>query len=189
MIRYPATEPFPTAWQREVAMGLETGQPPRLDLGFNQGGLSSIGRIVSLQAFVDERIDTTKPQILCGGDGSLWLLLLLMHQSDRAAEPATVLYTGAELVTHLASIATQHTAAAVDNSASVDALPASFATLLAPTFASGLTRWEAFPFVKIAPDAQAVGQNSASPTDPWLVWAAIAAALLLLFIPLLTLFV
>jgi hypothetical protein len=186
--RQPTPYTLTTEWQTQVDVGLETGRPPLFDLGAATTLLESLSAVVLLQAFGDGRLkrhphDLT-PTVLTGGHPALWLMAL-WHGRPAAAphQPALyVMYSGGDMATHVASVATQSANAARLPTTTAETLPQGYAALLAPLAHAGVTLWEAWPFAVRQPDRRG---NDHTGEERWLTWSALGLVLALLVLALL----
>lgn len=170
-----STTSIRTQWQTQIETSLEAGGPPLLDLGANTGVLDSVPALAALHAFAAERVDLTAPTIVSSGNSLLWFAALLYPHNHRSSQSPNlqVVYGGADLATHMASIETQRTRMAADEQA--NQLPARLALFFAPGAQAGPLLWEALPF---AVTEEADG-------DPWLAWVALVLAVGLVLMALL----
>jgi hypothetical protein len=168
-------------WQDRVEISLETGESPVLDLGANNGVLDSLPALMALQGFAEQRTDITTPTLVSGGNSLLWMAALVHEPSAAHAPALTVVYGGADLATQLGSLATQQ----VQPPARLQPpmlLPAQLAALFAPGAQAGPLWWEALPFAVAEEATRPANRPEDAPLrqdDPWLAWAAIAVAVVL----------
>jgi hypothetical protein len=187
MASHNLTTPLRTSWQDQVEISLEVGEAPLLDLGVSNGVLDSIPALATLHAFAEQRMDMTAPTIVSGGNSLLWLAALMHLRNPAPRSPnLTVVYGGADLATHIASLMTQRSNPP-SRLVQPDALPASLAPLLAPGAQSGPLLWETLPLAAAEEHSAAVGRPDEANLpagDPWLTWTAMILAVALVVIAL-----
>lgn len=168
-------------WQNELDLGLETGDPPLLNLNAGRSGLDSLPAILAFDRLEQVRRDMAPPLAAAGGVSLTWLLALL-HARDAAtplrSQGGVVAYSGPDAATHAAGLATLGNDVAGLERQAGDLSPA-FKPVFEPNTLSGAQPWELLPFAL-------VGQGENLPRDGWTAWVAVVAVLMLLIFALLT---
>ncbi len=176
-----------TRWQREIGLQLEAGQNSAFHLGYDFQLVDHAQGLLALRMLAAQRLDLSRPSVIAGGTGPLWLDLLLDQPAppnSLLTPPLHVIYGGADMATVLASRTLY-----ADGSRSLRkaayrqppaGLPNAFVDQLAPRAApSPATEWNAYPLWEI--DRAQVGRKWAMPEDEdWLAYATIMLAVLLL---------
>jgi hypothetical protein len=167
-------------WMATVEAGVEAAQPPLLDLGPAIGLLENLPTMEAFRDYADDRLDIAAPTAIIGGDGLLWLMALFSGapMSSGPSPAMTVLYGGPDLATQVASLGALAPRLTYRDK---QELPEAWATLLAPSAQAGAPPWAAFPLA-VATTAATNAENDVD--DPWLTWAGLLLALLLIILAL-----
>jgi hypothetical protein len=179
---------YQTQWQTTIERSLEAGQTPLIELGASLGELSGLSTLVALLAFAGQRNDLTAPVMVAGGNNVAWLIGLLYQVYLPRVPALTAIYGGAEPVTQMASSALYDSQLSTANARRPTAPPTYLAPFVTPQDASSAPRWEALPFLLGAPPhalPQASGSQPGMQTDPWLTWAGVCLAFVLILLALL----
>jgi hypothetical protein len=169
-------------WTDTVEAGVEAAQPPLLDLGPGIGLLENLPTMAAFHEYAHARLDLAAPIAIVGGTGLLWLVALLYGTpaSPRPSPALTVLYGGPDLATQRASLSAWTVASSPHSNR--EQLPMAWAALLAPHAQAGAPLWEALP---AAMAERATSEDMANQDgDPWLAWAGLGLALLLIILAL-----
>ena len=186
----PSAGDILTHWQNEIEQKTESGLDPILELGASSQAADSAAALLALQLLAERRIDAARPIVLAGGAGATWLAALMQPfaQAAQGVSTPAIVYTGAGLAEHMASVALLH--AAVDAPAADYAGDASVpAAHFQPQSRPGSAApWETLPFLQAVPAAHAPARGDEPRTEPtgaWLAWAVQFLALLLVILSIL----
>lgn len=94
-------------WQRILAEGLEGGETPLLGLGIEAVHAENGLGLLALRRLAGHRFGVVEPLIAAGGDGSLWLLALMVWQragEEQRPPGASLVYGGNDWATYAASL-------------------------------------------------------------------------------------
>lgn len=187
----PSASDILVHWQNEIEQRLEAGVTPILELGVSSLTTDSTASLLALQLLAARRVDAFRPVVPVGGAGAAWLAVLMQPAPPPSAqgvpEPA-VLYTGANLAEHMASLALLHSAGhlpAMDRSRDAGPLSSYFQPQSQPGFSAP---WETLPFLQAgATGAEPIrfDEGGTEPTADWLAWAVLLLALLLVILAIL----
>jgi hypothetical protein len=177
------------AIQFEIDHAQETTQSALLNLGISDGLLLNTPVYQALHQFLQQRNDATHLYLLHGGAGAGWLLLLWQRRAFSLAQRvhnATILYTGADLATSLASITTCNERESTRIRHWQSTFPEIFSTQLTPaSHPTVQPSWELLPFVTMFETGDVTTGARPSPENEqqdWLAWLAMAFVVMLLVI-------
>jgi len=164
-------------WQSELDLGLETGAPPLLNLGYSRNGLDALPALLAFHYLEDARSDMAPPSAAAGGVSPYWLLALL-HARGAATPPrshgSVTAFSGPDSATHAAALGVLELRRA-NAWRRRGELPPPFQPIFRPNAQAGAQPWDTLPFAQSQP-------KEAVHRDGWTAWIAVVAALVLMLI-------